>query len=459
MRNWLLAVAVLLSLASTAPAAATQIDISNDKAVVEFPDRVTFSAELQSDTEIARVILEYGVVNQLTCGEVVAKAFPDITPGKRLAASWTWEMKQSGSEPPGAELWWQWRIVDSAGNEQVTDRQTAAWLDQEHKWKTLTGGSINLHWYNGGQSFGKTLHDSAVSSLGELADTTGLKPDSPIDLYIYANTDDMRDAVLYEPGWTGGLAYPDYNIVLIGIEPAQIDWGKQTQAHELTHVLVGHLTFSCLGNVPTWLNEGLAVYGEGGPDESSLRQLQEAIAGGTLASVRSLSGGFTEDSDRANLSYSQSYSLVNFLIEEYGRDKMLDLLRALRDGETLDDAMHRLYGFDIEGFEDAWRAKIGAAPRSAAEVAPTLTPTIVPTLVPVSGVPISPTLIPTQALSTAPPSPTLAQILPTAIFGGDANAPRTMFGGLAAICLSVVCITSIIAVVAAFVARRRGTKP
>ncbi|MEK7312079.1 MAG: peptidase MA family metallohydrolase, partial [Chloroflexota bacterium] len=216
---------------------------------------------------------------------------------------------------------------------------------------------------------------------------------------------------------------------------------------------------SCLGNVPTWLNEGLAVYGEGGPDESSLRQLERAIADGTLASVRSLSGGFTEDSDRANLSYSQSYSLVNFLIEEYGRDKMLDLLRALRDGETLDDAMHRLYGFNIEGFEDAWRAKIGAAPRSAAEVAPTLTPTIVPTLVPVSSVPISPTLNPTQPLPTAPPPPTLAQILPTAIFGGDANAPRIMFGGLAAICLSVVCITTIIAVVAAFVARRRGTKP
>lgn len=456
MRNWLLAVAVLLSLSFTAPAAATQIDISNDKAVVEFPDRVAFSVELQSEAEIARVILEYGVVNQLTCGEVVAKAFPDITPGKRLEASWTWEMKQSGSEPPGAELWWRWRIVDSAGNEQVTDRQTVAWLDQEHTWKTLTGGSINLHWYNGGQSFGKTLHDSAVNSLGELADTTGLKPDSPIDLYIYANTEDMRGAILYEPGWTGGLAYPDYNIVLIGIEPAQIDWGKQTQAHELTHVLVGHLTFSCLGNVPTWLNEGLAVYGEGGPDESSLRQLQEAIAGGTLASVRSLSGGFTEDSDRANLSYSQSYSLVNFLIEEYGRDKMLDLLRALRDGETLDDAMQRLYGFNIEGFEDAWRAKIGAAPRPAAEVAPTLTPTIVPTLVPVSSVPISPTLNPTQPLPTAPPPPTPAQIMPTPISGGDANAPRIMSGGLVAICLSVACIATLIAVVAAFVARQKG---
>ena len=33
------------------------------------------------------------------------------------------------------------------------------------------------------------------------------------------NAQDMRDAVLYEPGWTGGLAYPDHNIVIIGIAP------------------------------------------------------------------------------------------------------------------------------------------------------------------------------------------------------------------------------------------------
>ena len=79
----------------------------------------------------------------------------------------------------------------------------------------------------------------------------------------------MRDAVLYEPGWTGGLAYPDHNIVIIGITPDQMDWGKRTQAHELTHVLVGQLTFSCLGDMPTWLNEGLAMYGEGGPEAES----------------------------------------------------------------------------------------------------------------------------------------------------------------------------------------------
>src|SRR4026207_2476193 len=119
-------------------------------------------------------------------------------------------------------------------------------------------------------------------------------------------TDDRKEAILYEPSWTGGQAFPDQNIVILGISPADIDWGRDAIVHELTHVLVGHLTFSCLGDVPTWLNEGLAVYSEGELDPASELQLEDAIQDNTLLTVRSLSSGFSEVEDKAYLSYSQS---------------------------------------------------------------------------------------------------------------------------------------------------------
>ena len=89
-------------------------------------------------------------------------------------------------------------------------------------------------------------------------------------------------------------------------------------------MLVGHQTFSCLGDVPTWLNEGLAVYSEGELDPASQRQLEDAIRDDTLLTVRSLSSGFSEVADKANLSYSQSYSITKFLIETYGQEKMTE---------------------------------------------------------------------------------------------------------------------------------------
>jgi peptidase MA superfamily protein len=365
--------------------AAPSLEVTNDRVTFNFPESATFSADISSGTEIKSVVLEYGN-NQLTCGDVIAKAFPEITPSTSASVSWTWDMRQSGSLPPGATLWWHWRIIDVNGNESVSETKTAIWLDSQHDWQIIKDGDINFHWYSGDDSFAKDLINSAQGGLALLKKDAGLTPNAPIDIYIYANTSDMKDAILYEPSWTGGQAFPEENIVILGISQSDLDWGRKSIVHELTHVLVGHLTFSCLGDVPTWLDEGLAVYSEGELDPASQSQLDQAIQANQLLSVRSLSAGFSEVSDKANLSYSQSYSVVKFLIGSYGQDKMNALLIALRDGATVDEALTKIYGFDVDGLEDAWRAAIGAGPRPAsAQPTAQVTPTFVPTYVPVSG--------------------------------------------------------------------------
>ncbi len=412
-RLWVVLPPILLLLLLVAPPAAAGpravVRTSRDAAIIEFPERVTFSARLLSDIEIKNVVLEYGV-EQLTCGQVVARAFPEFEPFTQVPVEWTWEMRQSGSLPPGARIWWRWHTIDAAGQEAWTERQEVTWLDDVHDWQTVSGGGIHLHWYEGGAEFGRELHASAVQSLADLAESTGLHSDSPIDLYIYGSGDDLQAAVLYEPGWTGGLAYAEHGIVIIGIAPTDIDWGKETIAHELTHVLAGRLTFTCLGEVPTWLQEGLAVYGEGGLDEVSQQLFDRAVAENKLLSVRALSGGFSEDPAKADISYSESYSLVRFLIERYGTERILALLDALRRGATVEKAMQSVYGLTLEQFEDDWRAAIGAQPRPRGSGPPTLTPTptMVPTYVPVAGNPPAPPSGPTRAASTPASTAALA---------------------------------------------------
>ncbi len=383
-------------------------DVSNDGATLDFPNTISFHATLQNDAGIASVTLEYGT-QQLTCGQVVAKAFPQFTPGKSVDVEWTWDMRQSGSLPPGATIWWRWRFTDPAGKETVSDQQSVTWLDNIHQWQTVTSGNIRLHWYQGNQAFAQDLLTTATNGLSRLKQDTGLSVDQSIDLYIYADTNDMKDAILYEPSWTGGEAFPEHNIVIIGISQADLSWGRRAEVHELTHVLVGHLTFSCLSDVPTWLNEGLAVYSEGPLDSASQSQLDQAIQADALLTVRSLSGGFSEVPDKAYLSYSESFSIVKFLVETYGQDKMTSLLTALRDGSSVDEALVKVYGFDVNGLEDAWRKAIGAAPR-AVSVQPTAqpTPTFVPTIVPVSGAPLAvtstPFVAPTSSIVTGTPT-------------------------------------------------------
>jgi len=392
---------VLIVFQAGSATALARTEVSNNQVRLHFPETATFSARLSAGAQIRSVTLEYGNQQQ-TCGEVIAKAFPNFEPSTSVDVEWTWDMRQSGSLPPGASLWWRWHYTDEAGQEYSSETQTVIWLDNIHDWQTMSSGGLNLHWYGNDASVARTLLDAGLEGLRRNQQQAGLVTDGPVDIYVYSDYEDMRAAILYEPAWTGGMAYSDHNIVIMGLAYSDPDWDRDTVIHELTHVLVGHFTFSCLGTVPAWLNEGLAMLSEGELDGGLQSQFGQAIREDALLSVRSLNGGFSELPDKANLSYGESYSITKFLIDEYGQEKMTELLSALRDAKPVDQALLDIYGFDTDGLEDAWRQAIGARPRTtSAQPTARPTPTRVPTYVPIAGAPlvVTPTayVIPTSS--------------------------------------------------------------
>jgi hypothetical protein len=434
--------------------AAPQQEVTNDQVTFDFPNTATFSATMSANSNITSVTLEYGNKQQ-TCGEVIAKAYPQITPGKTVQTEWKWDMRQSGSLPPGATIWWRWLYTDETGAQFSSEMKTATWIDNVHDWQSLTSGDLRLHWYDKDKSFAQTMLDAGVEGLRRNKEQAGLVTDAPIDIYVYPNYTDMKDAILYEPSWTGGMAFPEYNILIMGLSGSDANWDQNTVIHELTHILIGHFTFSCIGSVPTWLNEGLAMFSEGKLDADMQSQLDQSIHDNTLLTVRSLNGGFSELSDKANLSYGQSQSIVSFLINTYGQEKLTQLLAGLRDAKTIDNALHDVYGFDTDGLEDAWRKSVGAAPRAvSAQATAQPTPTFVPTYVPVSGIPLAvtptPYAVPTSSFnSQTPASPNQT---PT-----SSNLPFvTLTVVLACICLVILILVGV--VILGIVVRRQNQK-
>ncbi len=387
--------------------AAPRADVQNDQVTFAFPESATFSATLESTSEITSVVLEYGTEQQ-TCGEVIAKAFPQFTPSESVDVEWIWDMRQSGSLPPGASIWWRWRYTDSSGAEFVSKEQTATWLDDTHDWQTLSSANLNLHYYGKDAAFAQTMLDAGLEGLRRNKEQAGLVSDEEMNVYVYPSYTDMQEAVLYEPSWTGGQAYSDFNIVIMGVSSSDSTWDKNTVIHELTHLLVGHFTFSCIGTLPGWIEEGLAMFSEGQLDSGMQSSLDQAISNDSLITLRSLNGGFSELPDKANLSYSQSYSVINFMINTYGQQKMTDLLIALRDAKPIDEALIEVYGFDTDGLDAAWRESVGAAPFVSAQATAQPNPTQVPTYMPVSGAPLAitptPLFIPTSSFTETPTS-------------------------------------------------------
>lgn len=334
-----------------------------------FPYAITFNLEAESSTEITDIDLAYRV-ERLSLVPISCRVDADFTPGLRVNATWTWNMLETGGLPPGAEVEYWWLIEDAAGEKIETSPATVKFDDLRYDWSSQTSDQVTLYWYEGAYSFAEELIDAADEALQRLASDTGVSLEHPAKIYIYASFEELRGALVYPFEWTGGLAFTDYGIIAIGISPDNLTWGKRTIAHELAHLVVHQAVFGPYGDLPTWLDEGLASYAEGELRSDFQFQLNEAISEDELFSVRSLSSSFPTDPDEARLSYAQSYSLVQFLLDNYGRDKILELLDVFKEGSGYDDALLQVYGFDMDGLNALWRASLGLEPQ------PTPTPTV-----------------------------------------------------------------------------------
>ncbi|MAT98379.1 MAG: hypothetical protein CL608_14640 [Anaerolineaceae bacterium] len=393
--GWLLSFAAPLRAQSSS-------NITRNEAQVDFPQAVTFQLELADASDVAEVNLVYAV-DRLSCLEADT-AVPVELNGNQ--AEWTWQMVRSGNPPPGATLRWQWQITDRSGNITTTDEQNHTFVDDRFDWQTVTAPNIRLHWYEGDE-VGPILLDAAVAGLDQLQNEMGITLDSEVQIFIYEDSGDMRDAVLYIQEWAGGVAFSDYNIILIGVPPRIVDsWGRPTVRHELAHLVIGQFGRSCVGGSrPTWLNEGLAVIAEGEPSETIQEDLTNASATNSFEPVRSLNGAFSSHGPEAGIAYSQSYSVVNFLLDSYGQEPMQELLLTLAQGSGYDEALEAVYGFNVDGLEQAWRQSMNLPSRDIPPTPTAVSANAIPTIEPF-GLPESVPTEPAAGATAVPPSTT-----------------------------------------------------
>jgi len=353
--------ALLLFLSPSLVAAGDDIAVIASDMEVDFPSQAVFTIEAESSADIVDIRLYYQV-DKMNYAEVVSEGWADFTPASKVEANWVWDMRNV-SLPPGAEVIYWWMIKDAAGNRFETSPEILHFDDEHYLWQSLTstvpqGGELSLFWYEGGDSFARELMDACEEGLARLTQDIGTYPERPIKIYIYASTSDLQGAMIFPQEWSGGVAFTAFSTIVIGIPPSELDWGKRALVHELTHLVVHQATFSPYGQLPLWLDEGLATYNEGELDLVLRSYLEDAISEDELISVRSLCSPFSAYSEKAYLSYAQSYSIVEYLLDNYGQDKMLDLLALLKQGNTYDEALTEVYGFDIDGLDARWRTTL-----------------------------------------------------------------------------------------------------
>jgi hypothetical protein len=331
-----------------------QIIVSNSSAQNDFPQKLSMSAKITSTFPITDVRIRYKI-DEMSFAKVTTEAKVPISKSTSVNANWSLDMRKIGGLPPGANLSYWWLVKDSNGNNLETSPVPFQIQDSRYSWNNLRQDKISLFWYSGDKNFANALMKTAQDSLIKLAKDTGVSPEKTINIYIYANSQDLLGSMINPQEWTGGVAFTSYNIITIGISPIQLNWGQGAMTHELTHIVIYQVIYNPYNDIPVWLNEGLAMYSEGPLSSQYTDPLSSAISDNNLLSVRSICSPFSAYTEKSLLSYAESYSVIEYLISTYGSTKLSDLLNTFKQGSTFDGAFQKVYGFDIDGLNNLWK--------------------------------------------------------------------------------------------------------
>jgi hypothetical protein len=349
---------LLLSI-SLPVAAQTDLRVTSSESETMFPLAINFRVSVQSSVPVTEIRLRY-TIQELGFADVIAESLLSFTPSTSVNSEWSWDLRYIGGLPPGTTINYWWICKDASGAVIETAPKGLNFDDTRFQWKKIQKDLITLYWYEGSDSFAQEIMTASQDAVARLGTETGAVLKEPIRLYIYSGPADLQGSMIFPQEWTGGVAFTRYGCIAIGISTLNLAWGKRAITHEITHLVTHQMTLNPYNDIPTWLEEGLAMYNEGPMQQTFTSALTIAINSNSLLSVQTLASPFSALTDISYLSYAESYSIVDYLIRTYGKDKMFQLLETFRQGSTYNGALQKVYGIDTKSLNTAWKTTLTA---------------------------------------------------------------------------------------------------
>ncbi|MBT3995789.1 MAG: hypothetical protein HOF01_08325 [Chloroflexi bacterium] len=355
----------------------------------QFPEGMTFKLDAESELRIDDIRVTFEIGDRGS----TQYAYLDLDQTSRPLVNGELFHRTNSRDryiPPGTMIKYWFEITDETGETMLTEPEFFRFDDARFEWEEVTLGTVTILYHGPVRTRAERLAEAAVESLGIMGPVTGADTETPIVMTLYNNNAEMIEAVVSRSLAssreliTEGQAFDAESVVLVLAGRSDIG----TATHEMTHILVARAARSS-GAVPLWLNEGLAEYGNLDQTVSYERFLEWAEGTDRLIPLKALRS-FPGDPNLTLVAYGQGRSAVKYMIDEYGKEKMAELLTTLGTGLGIDAALDVVYGFGIDGLENLWRESIGAEPYIEPTPGPTPTPNAEPT--------------PTYKLLTSPPS-------------------------------------------------------
>ncbi len=202
-------------------------------------------------------------------------------------------------------------------------------------------------------SINEPLGAAVLASLGEafkeFEQRFGSRPHQPVTVVLQTEATFRED--VRNPPWASGINDGTIRAPVGGLD--RVTPGLlRVLRHELAHSFLASATG---GNCPTWLQEGVARWLEGGDPTRDDALVAAAAQAGHPPSLAALDQGFAGlSADDANLAYAQSLSAVAHLLRTRGEPGLTRLIAALNDGMPAEEAFVVSLALSYREFQDSW---------------------------------------------------------------------------------------------------------
>jgi hypothetical protein len=224
--------------------------------------------------------------------------------------------------------------------------------------------------YDGGinEPMGLAVMKVLTEAYDEYAHRLGFRLQDAITVVLQLGGPGTDERV---PEWAAGVNDGTIRVPVRG-EDRPTPRMRAVLRHELAHSFIAARTG---GNCPTWLQEGISQWLEGGDPGRDDPVVAQALHDGRMRPLLTLEAPFQAlPPEDVPLAYAESLSAVAHIVRTRGEPAVVRLLSALADRLPSEEALPVALALSYPEFQGSWEAHIRGAEAHGRAVAPSSAP-------------------------------------------------------------------------------------
>ena len=227
-------------------------------------------------------------------------------------------------------------------------------------WRFIQSDHFDIYFYDSaGAYLARFTADVAERALEQIQSNWRYRITNRVSFVVYNSKNDFQQTnvvSMYMPEGVGGVTEMFKNRIVV---PFEGEWEKFRHVihHELVHAMLNDKFYggslqSLISNnvrfmIPGWMNEGLAEFeAHDGYNIETDMFIRDAVIGGYLPDLQNLDG---------YMSYRGGQTFYWYVEQNYGRQKVGELLNRMKTSGNIDVAFKGAFGKSLEEFSEQWK--------------------------------------------------------------------------------------------------------